>query len=287
MDARTSVKRVRADSTGTALLLPNGNANSAAGSSQPPSVDADTLQLTLDKLSSSWKNGALLQAALKYPDVRQMVFTEMELTNNREKNRTVDFDYCSKSVWKSLNITYAKMSGSRQYDAAFDVKSSIDSIIETIAEQCQRPSSSQTRRNGFKVLRKIAKSILLSGDTLGHEVRKQFGDDSSLEDAMLAILKQMDAGEIADIRRGGVSGSESDELWDKLLELKELANGNCFDKFNSVIEFMEGRAQDYENEEEYMWQPEEEDGEEEEEEEDGEEEEEDEDGEEEEEEDEE
>lgn len=269
MDARTSVKRVRADSTGTALLLPNGNANSATGSSQQPFVDADTLQLTLDKLSSSWKNGALLQAALKYPDVRQMVFTEMELTTKRENNRTVDFDYCSKSVWKSLNITYAKMSGSRQYDAAFDVKSSIDSIIETIAEQCQRPSSSQTRRNGFEVLRKIAKSILLSGDTLGHEVRKQFGQDSRLEDAMLAILKQMDAGEIADIRRGGVSESESDELWDKLLELKELANGNCFDKFNSVIEFMEGRAQDYENEKAYPWQgEEEEDGEEEEEEED-------------------
>ncbi|OXV11034.1 hypothetical protein Egran_01207 [Elaphomyces granulatus] len=251
MDARTSAKRVRADSGGTALLLPSGNANPAAGSSQvsATSVDADTLQAMLDKLPSSWKNGALLQAALKYPDVRQMVFTEMQITEGRENRRIIDFDYHSRSVWKSLNVTYSKLSGSRQFEAAFDVQSSIDSTIETITKQCQRPSSAQTRRNGFEVLRKIGKSILLSGDTLGHEVQKQFGSDHTLEDGMLAILQQMDLDEIVEIRYGNVGGSN--ELWEKLLELKDLASQHGFDKFNDVIDYLEGdeEAGEYDDQE--------------------------------------
>jgi hypothetical protein len=215
MDGRRSVKRVRADSAGN-FLFPNGNGppiNSSDSSSQLPSVDIATLHALLDKLPASWKHGALLQAAFDHPDVLQTVIKGVETVNERRSKRVISFDHLYQSVWDRLQARgHHKTAVLR---AASDARNSIDDTIEIIAEQCRRPSSRETRRNGFEALVKIGKAILTSErNTLGVEVRRLLGDDDTLEDGILGILKQMDPSEKTDLRR------PSGDLWRRFVRLR-------------------------------------------------------------------
>jgi hypothetical protein len=256
MSAPTA-KRARADSAGTALPSSKGGSNLEMTRDLPsnPSsiptgptsfVTAESVSAMLAELPTTWTRDALASMALKQPNVLQTIFNEVQRTRDRANRHVIDFDHHSKSVWKELNITYRSMSGSRQYDISSDVADRINSTIENIVTQCRRPSSPQTRRNGLEVLRKIGKSIVLSRDTLGHEVQMQYQWDKSLEDGMLEILEQMDQSELVDIR-GGITGSS--ELWQKLLELESLASSSCcFEGMREVIEFINGSDSEDEDE---------------------------------------
>lgn len=74
------------------------------------------------------------------------------------------------------------------------------SDIETIFKQCGPFTSPGTRYNGLPVLRKIGTPVILSRDTLAHEVRKSFHWDTSLYEGMLSILHAMDRKKRQDIR---------------------------------------------------------------------------------------
>lgn len=63
--------------------------------------------------------------------------------------------------------------------------------IDSIGTQVKPESSLGTKINAIETIRKIAKTILLAGDTLGHEVRKQFSYDTSISGNLVAILEEM------------------------------------------------------------------------------------------------
>jgi hypothetical protein len=243
MSAPTA-KRARADTAGT-VLVSNGRLNlettqdlPSASPSVPNVVNLETVTAMLAELPTAWTRDALASMALKHPDVLQAISDEVKRTRDRANKLVIDFDHHSKSIWKELNVTYRSMSGSRQYDIANDVADRINSAIKSIVTQCRRPSSPQTRRNGLEVLRKIGKSIVLSRDTLGHEVQKRYQWDKALEDGMLEILEYMDQSELDKIRGGTTSPSE---LWQKLLELETLARSACcFEAMHEVFEFIDG-----------------------------------------------
>lgn len=139
-------------------------------------------------------------------------------------------------MWKEINVKYAGLSGSRQYDVADDVYHYVVGTINSIVKQCGPIASPQTRYNGLSVLRRIGKTIALFGnsDVVGHEIQKSVGQISILEDAMLDIMNAMTTEERAAIAE---DDSTNESLWPKLDELCGLGESYCiFEKLGDVVD---------------------------------------------------
>ncbi|PIA97619.1 hypothetical protein CB0940_06612 [Cercospora beticola] len=108
-----------------------------------------------------------------------------------EQSEIIDFDHLSKRAWHAINSQYAGMSGSKQYDRSWDVTRDVVECIESIRGQVKEFSSFDTKVNALETLRKIAKTILLSGDVIGHEVRQHFQCESAFSEAVAEILDSM------------------------------------------------------------------------------------------------
>lgn len=109
-----------------------------------------------------------------------------------EQNKVISFDSYSSRIWHSINKDYRSMRGSAKCEKAWDVFRDVESKIEEIGEQAGGGRTFfGTKKSGLETLRKIGKTIALSEDTIGHEVRKQFQTNTALEDAMWLIVGQM------------------------------------------------------------------------------------------------
>ncbi|KAJ5273813.1 hypothetical protein N7478_008938 [Penicillium angulare] len=243
MSAPTVTKRARANTAGDTLAQSSTDAETtpqqASGGVQPSPTEEELQLLKLPQLSELLK-----RAAEMHPDVNAMVTDAIKEEREKRQKVVINFDHYSSSIWKSINITYRSMSGSKQYDMAWDVAGSVTSTVGMIAQKCDAMASPQTRLNGLSALRKIGKTIILSNDTLGSEVRKQFQSDPSLENAMHDIVSAMSVEE-----RGAImeDDSGSGSLWDRLDELENLAHGYCvFEGLKQVLDLIEGKDGDYE-----------------------------------------
>ncbi|KAJ5767507.1 hypothetical protein N7533_000090 [Penicillium manginii] len=181
----------------------------------------------------------LRNASMKHPDVNATVTSAIQSAQEERRKHVIDFDHYSKSIWKTINVTYRSRKGSKQYEVAFDVAGDISSTISRIAEQCTEFPSPGNRRSGLETLRKIGKTICLSSNgTLGHEVQKEFQSDPCLENAMYDIVSEMSPEERDNIVND-LMGPES--LFTKLNELKKLAEGYCiFEGLGNVLDLIQG-----------------------------------------------
>jgi hypothetical protein len=80
------------------------------------------------------------------------------------------------------------MKSSQQYDMSFDVFCTVETSIKSIAKQVKQDSSWGTKKSAMETLRKITKTICLSTDCIGSEVRKSFQHNDALASAMLHVL---------------------------------------------------------------------------------------------------
>jgi hypothetical protein len=103
-----------------------------------------------------------------------------------------DFEDLSERVWNTLNDSYySRLDSIKQYEASFHVSDLFWYSINDIRNQATATSSYKTKLSALGTLCKIAKTVLLANDTLGHQVRKQFGNDGYLVSTMLGIAKSM------------------------------------------------------------------------------------------------
>ncbi|KAK2758357.1 hypothetical protein FQN54_004206 [Arachnomyces sp. PD_36] len=230
-----------------------------AGDTHAP-LDSEKLRKYVQQLDRDTLTSIVVQAATSYADVNASINDAIRKIREKERNRVIDFDHYSGSVWREINVTYSSMKGSKQYDKSFDVAHDVQDTINRIAKQCGPFANPRTRYNGLSVLRKIGKTIALSStDTLGHEVQKQFSYGSYLEDGMVKIVSAMQPDERRAIRQD-LSSSES--LWPKLIELEKLGDQYClYGKLGSVMKLLEGGKlpegegevweEDYDEDEEY------------------------------------
>ena len=163
-------------------------------------------------------------------------------------------------------MTYSRLSGSKQYDASFDASASVVGCINQIVKRSPKEASLGTKKSALETLRKIGKSICLSGtSTLGHEVRKTFQYDTCLTDAMYNILKTMS---VEEREKELMHAPEGEKNWyEKVCELVKLAKGYCvFEGLADVVEIVEEKvgSKSVEDENEYGNEEEEEEREEEE-----------------------
>ncbi|KAL4887675.1 hypothetical protein BJY04DRAFT_212703 [Aspergillus karnatakaensis] len=166
----------------------------------------------------------LAYAARKHADVGARLQSAISAKQEEESRRVINFDCESKNVWREVSVEYNKLSCSKQYDAAFDVISSVKASINSIVKQCGPLVNPRTRYNGLSVLRKIGETICLSNSVIGSEMRKEFGRNPALVVGMAAIIGAMKPEEREAIRR---DESSEEALWPKLLELEKLAEDYC------------------------------------------------------------
>ena len=203
-------------------------AKRARSDSHTDAVDPSKILELVGSLDPKTISQLLIAAAKIYPDVAFLVQQEADRIAAAERAQVLDFDYLSKSVWKTLNVTYERLSGSNAYEMSGHAENDIEDCIEKVRRSCPKTASFKTKENALETLRKIGKSICLSNGVVGHEIRKSCGRQTTLISTILGIAESLANEEIERLRP-----------WcnDKLVELQGIANGYCvFEDLAEVID---------------------------------------------------
>ncbi|TGJ87667.1 hypothetical protein E0Z10_g1095 [Xylaria hypoxylon] len=148
------------------------------------------------------------------------------------RERVVDFNEYAVTAWHVLNTSeYTEGSGSKQYEASFEARSDVIDCINSIGEETKAESSFGTKLSALETLLKIAKTILIAGDTLGREVRLEFQHESCLADIMVYVAQSMTPEEQ---RRAGAITDEKGSLAMKVHWVCDQAEGHCLSGFDGL-----------------------------------------------------
>lgn len=211
MSSEPSAKRQRINAQGL-----SANPRPAAGQQRLEELNARLESLPHVSLLALAKEVCLNQP---FGPLALAIDGEHARITHRERTRAVNFDHYSKSAWYEMNQKYAKLSGSRQYDAAGDAQSAVADMLNTILEKTKEHSSYPTKKSAVETMRKIFKSLLLANDVVGHEIRKDCWDWDNKFLRVLGKFTEEDLQRLA---------TEDDGAWvEKLREVVGLANGYC------------------------------------------------------------
>ena len=191
-------------------------------------VDHSNVTELIDSMDPKTIKRLLITAAKTYPDIASLVQREFDRIAAAEPVKVIDFDYLSKSVWKTLNVTYDRLKDSQAYEMAETAARSIEGDIGKIGAHCPKTASFKTKENALETLRKIGKSICLSIGVIGREIRKSYGSGGILVSTMFEITQSLTHEEIERLRP-----------WcdDKMVELLGIANDCCiFEDLGEVID---------------------------------------------------
>ena len=202
-------------------------AKRARSDSHPDAVDPLKIPELVGSLDPKTIAQLLIAAAKNYPNVALLVRQEVDRTAAAERAKVLDLDYLSKSVWKTLNVTYERLRDSHAYEMSGQAENEIEDCIENIRRSCPKTASFKTKENALETLRKIGKSICLSVGVVGREIRKSCGRGTTLTSTILGIAESLTDQEMESLRP-----------WcnDKLVELQGIANAYCiFEDLGEVI----------------------------------------------------
>lgn len=142
-----------------------------------------------------------------------------------ERMKTIDFDHYYTSVWCAVNKAHSKLSQPGQFEQASYVINALCLLSNSSVTQAgTRQASFVTRSSGIQTLRKIGKTLCMSNDIIGREVRKHFQREAVLEYAMgkiVAVLSTDERRRICSDNNGRSTFSE------KMYELRSLAKVYC------------------------------------------------------------
>ena len=201
-------------------------ANTSGDTSNPlPTAPATDYKLLISTFDLPTTQSLLLSAAQHHPAVAQSILTKVAEIVAAERSRVIDFDHYSKSIWRALRDA-DRMSGSRAWEASFDVSSSIESAVQKMVEGAPARASLGTKKSALYTLRKICKTVALGrNDTCGHEVYNTLTGEQTLENGMLDIIGGMSEEEKEVMRGDG-------EWVGKMEELEEMGD---FDGIEDVL----------------------------------------------------
>lgn len=191
-------------------------------------VDLSKIPELVDSIDPKAIAKLLITAAKSHPEIASLVQLEVDRTAAAERATVMDFDYLSKSAWKTLNVTYDRLSGSQAFEFSGEAAQKIEECFETIRIRCPKTANFRTKKSALETLRKIGKSICLSIGVVGREIRKDYEHGGELIPVMLDIAQNL-------------TDQEREELepWcnEKLVELQEIADGHCiFEDLGEVID---------------------------------------------------
>ena len=180
----------------------------------------------------------VIAAARTYPSFIELIRDEVNKIDAEHAAKVVDLDYHSKTAWRELNVEYSKLSGSHQYDRAWDALETVEACFKAIRKACPVSASYGTKKSGLETCRKIGKSICLSNGVIGDEVRKSFQEDNVLEETMMWIARTLNQDERDRLM--------NDEFGDKLKELVRISSTNCvLPGLWEVLGLMQGKSEQH------------------------------------------
>ncbi|KAI0977268.1 hypothetical protein F4678DRAFT_412361 [Xylaria arbuscula] len=183
----------------------------------------------VSQLDNSTVRSILTELATVAPSAQAAVTSSYQRQLRRARERILDFSKYSVEVWHILNTSeYTEGSGSKQFEASFEARSDVVECIEAIGKETKNESSYGTKLSAVETLRKIAKTILLTGDTLGREVRMEFQHESCLADIMVRIVRSMTPDEQ---RRAGANTDAKGSLASKVRWVCDEAESYCLEGF--------------------------------------------------------
>lgn len=92
----------------------------------PAETNPDKIRQQVQHLSREQLTDIVIAAAQAHSDLNATIGSTIQATREKERNRVINFDHYSSSVWKEINITYRRMSGSKQYVIAWDVADGVN-----------------------------------------------------------------------------------------------------------------------------------------------------------------
>ena len=191
-------------------------------------VDPSKIPELVDSIDSKAIAKLLITAAKTYPEIASLIQREVDRIAEAERAKVLDFDYLSKSAWKTLNVTYDRLSGSQAFEFSGEAAHKVEECFETIRRRCPKTANFKTKESALETLRKIGKSICLSNGVVGREIRMDYQQGGELVPLMLDIARSL-----TDQER------ERLEPWcnEKLVELQEMADGHCiFEDLGEVVD---------------------------------------------------
>lgn len=129
--------------------------SNGASATDPHTLSRSQIEDLVVSLDSKTATDILVIAARSHSDIAALVKSEVEYLADIERNKVIDFDYLSKSAWKTLNVTYERLSGSHAYDLSGEASNEIEDCFTTIEDQCPASASFKTKENALETLRKI------------------------------------------------------------------------------------------------------------------------------------
>lgn len=212
-------KRVRSSS---------GSDDRAESTPSPTTKDFIHASDLVTLLDNKTVSNILANAASRHPDIMRKLEHEVSLRAAADKDKIIYFDYLSKSVWTTLNVTYDRMRDSQSFDMSGEASASIRRCLETIRKQCPKTAGCDTKQSALETLRKIGKSICLSQGIIPKQIRNDHITEQTLVATMLGIAKTM-------------TSEEREGLWpwceEKLMELQKLGEGYViFEGLDEVID---------------------------------------------------
>ncbi|KAI8631675.1 hypothetical protein F5Y19DRAFT_493546 [Xylariaceae sp. FL1651] len=104
----------------------------------------------------------------------------------------IDFQPYSAAAWQALNNTYSNLRYSQQFGVSNTAFDEVEGYIRHIGNKTPQAASFGTKLSALEALQKIGESIIMTGDTLASELRKQYQHEgSNLGEVMLRITESM------------------------------------------------------------------------------------------------
>ena len=212
--------------------------NSGIDQSALDSTKTAKLSQSIETLNDATVREYLLFAAQESPKIAGLIAAAAKRIKDTEAAQTIDFDRKSKSAWYALNREYSRLRQSQQFERSGDACCSVEEAIEDIRDRCPAHASYGTKSSALQTLRKIGKTICLTEDIMGREVRKHFQCTTVLEKTMQQIVNSMSLAD-RQIMKREYQGDTT--FVEKLKELQDLGSGYClFERLDQVIELLEG-----------------------------------------------
>ena len=112
------------------------------------------------------------------------------------KSRLTDFEACSAEVDFIINNKYSSLSGSKQYEKAFDAFREIQALISIIEKHVGPDLPYIDKIRALRALINIGQSVAGSeGDVVAHEIRTLFASDDEISELIISIIKSVEVPE--------------------------------------------------------------------------------------------
>ncbi|KAK3402319.1 hypothetical protein B0T20DRAFT_334263, partial [Sordaria brevicollis] len=193
-------------------------------------------------LPSTFTASLLAYAAARDPYIASILTHQHDLQNQavQRSTRVLNFISYAQKAWDMLNVKYARLSGSRAFNKAFEVVSDIgdifDDILAVIEEEGGYEGASYgTRKNALETMVEIMSCMATApNDEIGHQARKSDCVPREMEGKLVGFVEgYFDEEELERMDKEGVTG--------KVRELEKEAEGYCmFERLGEVVDLLEG-----------------------------------------------